>query len=148
MKILAIDPGFATGIATGDVKDGKVTNPNTLIVTGFTDTTFEIELLLMKFKPELVVIERFTITAATGKKDTKGSLQAIELIGVTRYLAGIWKVPLELQSPEDAKSFVTDDKLKKIGWYVSGPDHARDASRHLILAAVRHNVLDVKNLIL
>jgi hypothetical protein len=37
------------------------------------------------------------------------------------------------QQPSDAKSTVTDDRLKRWGMWTVGQQHARDATRHLIL---------------
>lgn len=39
----------------------------------------------------------------------------------------------ELQSPSDAKSTVTDQRLKSWGLWIAGQDHARDANRHMVL---------------
>lgn len=41
-------------------------------------------------------------------------------------------VPFKLQSPAQAKSFATNDKLKAAGLYPVGKGHAQDAARHLL----------------
>lgn len=43
-------------------------------------------------------------------------------------------VVVHLNSAADAKSIVTDRVLKKLGLYVPGQQHARDAARHAVLA--------------
>lgn len=37
------------------------------------------------------------------------------------------------QEPGDAKSVVTNERLKAWGFWTKGPDHARDATRHMLL---------------
>jgi hypothetical protein len=37
------------------------------------------------------------------------------------------------QAPSEAKTAFPDDRLKEMGFYVPGPDHARDAVRHGLL---------------
>lgn len=41
--------------------------------------------------------------------------------------------PFYGQSPSEAKTAFPDDRLKELGMYVPGPDHARDAVRHGLL---------------
>jgi len=41
--------------------------------------------------------------------------------------------PLSRQSPSDAKTVITDGRLKNWIMYTPGPDHARDATRHALL---------------
>jgi hypothetical protein len=41
------------------------------------------------------------------------------------------RVPLQLQSAQQGKSFVTDDRLKVWGLHVPGAPHANDATRHV-----------------
>jgi hypothetical protein len=44
------------------------------------------------------------------------------------------------QSPGDAKSVMTDQRLKLMSMYTPGPDHARDATRHAIMWLRKHRV--------
>jgi len=48
-------------------------------------------------------------------------------------------IGISIQSPSDAKSAVTDERLKALGLYVRGQQHARDALRHLALFLRRLN---------
>lgn len=144
MKILAIDPGGTTGLAWYNFHgyDFYDTRPGTAMPRGFGPAAVQIDMLIAQFDPDLIVVEKFTINASTIQKSREGSNLAIELVGVTRFLAKQSGKPLEEQSPADAKNFVTDEKLRRIGWYVAGPDHARDALRHVLLASVRHGVVN------
>lgn len=79
-----------------------------------------------------VVSEDIVITQATAKKgqDVKWSL---EQIGITRYLCYLYGVPFELQQPNEAKGFCKDETLKALDLWTVGSDHARDATRHMVL---------------
>ena len=144
MRLLAIDPGHTTGIAYKDFSYDQ--KPTTYMPVGFSACTRMISDLMLGF-PDLVIVERFTINLATTKKSRGGSNEAIELIGVTRYFCEFYGSEMAQQSPADAKNFCSDEKLKRLGWYVPGPDHARDALRHLVLAAVKCKILDPATLL-
>ena len=145
MRILTIDPGHTTGMAFHDFTSSD--KPETLMPVGLGNAYNEFFSFIANNALDLVVCEKFTITSATSKKSRGGSNEAIELIGVARYMAWDHSVSFEEQSPADAKNFCSDEKLRRLGWYVSGLDHARDALRHLVLAGVRHKVLDPSTLI-
>jgi len=153
VRILAVDPGETTGYAYAHFGVSPKTMPKLFadMARGFNQACAWLEVDLPRYggikTPTLVVLERFTINAETAKKSTQGSKTAIELCGVVRYLAHVGGYKLEEQAPVDAKSFVTDEKLKRLGWYTPGPDHARDATRHLVLAAIRHQALDSRLLL-
>lgn len=87
---------------------------------------------LEKTHVDLVCCEGITITAKTAQKsqDVKISL---EQIGCLRYLCMLYGVDFRVQPPSD-KSFGSDTKLRALGWWTKGTDHARDASRHIIAA--------------
>lgn len=147
MRILSIDPGGTTGIAWCDFVPGKLNTPGTSMPQGFGQASEFFSMYIEEFRPELIVIEKFTINARTIKSSREGSNLAIELTGVAKFLAKRSNITVEEQSPADAKNFASDDKLRRIGWYQPGPDHARDAMRHLLLAAVRNQVLDLSILV-
>lgn len=44
------------------------------------------------------------------------------------------------QSPSDAKSVMTDQRLKIMSMYTPGPDHARDATRHAVMWLRKHRI--------
>jgi hypothetical protein len=68
---------------------------------------------------------------------------ALETIGALRYVCDRAGVPIETQAPADAKRFATNDKLAALGWRnPTRGGHADDAARHLLLAAVRHGLID------
>lgn len=155
MRILAVDPGGTTGVAYANFEDpNKLPTLKTWMPRGFGDAC-ELLTSLLHFgfgpvKPhhvDLIALEKFTITAQTAKKSTAGSKLDIELCGVVKYLAWQYSFELVEQSPGEAMNFVKDEKLRWLGWYTSGPDHARDATRHLLLAAVTHKQLNPRLLL-
>lgn len=83
-----------------------------------------------------VVVEDFILRQRTMDRS---------LLSPVRVTAGLmqdlyrstWPYCVSLQSASDAKSTVTDARLKAWGLYVPGNEHARDATRHLILALRR-----------
>lgn len=77
-----------------------------------------------------VVCERFVITAATAKKSQQpDALHQIGALGyLARYEAGL---DVHFQNPADVMRLATDERLRKLGWYVPGKGHANDALRHL-----------------
>jgi hypothetical protein len=42
------------------------------------------------------------------------------------------------QSPSDAMNFLTDDRLKALGWWARGQPHSRDALRHTATYVARY----------
>jgi hypothetical protein len=89
-----------------------------------------------------VVAERYVI----GKADSPWSLK---YLGVLSYLSrkGGWGEPV-IQTPADAKSFVSNQRIKDLGfWHRGGKGHALDAIRHGILYMVRVRAVDDSSLL-
>jgi len=134
MNVYAVDPGGTTGHATWRNDEWQAW------MTPADETGHSVQATLAVGGWDLCVFENFIITAATLKKGRQGAT-SLELIGVGRYLAQCYGVPFETQNPSDAMGFSSDKKLKVLGWWTTGPDHANAASRHLLLALVRHKSL-------
>jgi hypothetical protein len=91
---------------------------------------------------DTLVCESFIISAGTIKKTRGGSQQTIEIIGALRWIAHKRGTPFVLQSPGDSSMFDKNwKKLRRIGWYTPGDDHARSATRHLLLYLVKNGVI-------
>lgn len=130
--LLAIDPGLATGVAFIDIED-----PMDPIIIGSWELTPEEfyqrveEIISDHGSNVLVVIERYIITEATGKKSAQP--WSLELIGVTRKECWKYGARLVLQKPSE-KEFATPEKLRYVGlWHVGGDGHANDAFRHALI---------------
>lgn len=138
MNVLAVDPGKMTGLARWiDGEWSAKAEP-------YDEAMSSVHACLAGGVFELCVFEDFVITGRTlqtGGDWKRG--KELEFIGVGRYLAARYGVPFETQTPSDAKSFATDSKLRAMGWWTRGVDHPRDASRHLLLALVRHRAIDL-----
>lgn len=130
--IVAVDPGKTTGVkwinpddstslggAQVDVED--FFQLMTGVVESWTSAGHEVQL----------VSESFLITVNTAKNSQAG--WSLELIGVMKYLAWRYKLPeLKQQTPQVAKKFSSDPKLKQVDWYTKGKGHENDAARHLM----------------
>lgn len=136
-KVLAVDPGKTTGWALAEF-DTQATP-----VSGQDDAMPFLELAeawAERNGPGLtLVVEKFTITAATLKKTRE--TDALDVIGALRWFSHRYNCPMVLQTPAEAKSFATDGRLRAVGLWVPGQDHARDACRHLLLHAVRNGLI-------
>lgn len=136
--IIAFDPGKTTGWArlTGadSFASGEVDLETTL--------HFVFENLKSGSKP-VIICEDFIFTAETAKKSRQ--TWSTEGIGVLRFLAREFGCEFVLQSPASAKSFGTNDKLKIMGWYTAGKQHANDAARHLMVYAVANGRINVRD---
>lgn len=131
MNILAIDPGKTTGWAIWQHNEWSAGEHEDWYVM-----CHWLEEIHHHFP--VMICESFHITAATGKKSPQP--WSLEMIGVVKFLR--WNRGMAkpvFQSPGDAMSFATNEKLKKAGMYSVGQEHARDASRHLLLYLVRNS---------
>ncbi len=125
MKILAVDPGVATGWAEWDA--GRVTRTGILQQQEF--CTFAADWIWLSHVEDVVVCESYQITAGTTKMTFQPA--SLEIIGTLRWLCGVHHLKFEL-SPPAAKRFMPDGKLRALGWYVRGSEgHDNDALRHL-----------------
>lgn len=137
--LIAVDPGKMTGVALFEFFEDGV--PELLESHEFLRDELEAWLetkLLKNYTGDdiEVVAERFKI----GDIDAPWSLQEL---GVLSFLSrkGGWGEPT-LQTPADAKAFVSNEKIKKLGyWHKGGAGHALDAVRHGVLYMVRKQLL-------
>ncbi len=125
MLIIAVDPGVATGLVVWDHDMREILEALTLDQF---ETCSKLEDLLTADYEEYLVIERYNITTETIKKTRQTA--SLEIIGVARYFADNYSHPFIMQNASDAKDFITDSKLRKLGWW-DRSDHIRDAMRHL-----------------
>ena len=133
--ILSIDPGGTTGVAiyeSGQFRSLEIPDGKAAFYRWFGGITDSADL-----EDLTVVCESFTIPTATASKSRQDDPYMI--LG---YLSGwclLHSVPLHVQSPGQAKSFSTDSKLRRIGWYEGTKGgHANDAARHLLVYLVTH----------
>lgn len=141
MRILSVDPGPHVGLALWNDQMGL--RP----AAEFDTFTYwqEWESTPEDFLPvadkwietvHAVVCEKFLIAGPRAKEANI----TIEMIGVLRYLCTLASVPFVEQAPSD-RNFATPAKLKHLGWYVPGSDHARSATQHLVTYLVKTGML-------
>jgi hypothetical protein len=146
MRILAVDPGKATGIAVLDWFTPLETEPRLVLsqecqMREFAPVIREVlsNSLLSESTELVIVCERFVINAAT-VRNTQAPY-SLEMIGVLKQIMLDYNLDpdaLILQSPADAKSIFPNPALKKLGYWHKGDDgHANDAIRHALLRAVK-----------
>jgi hypothetical protein len=138
MRCLAVDPGATTGVALW------LSGPKPATYQLPVNDAVDLCLGLLQGQPAtLVVCETFV--PRPGAKSWQPD--AIETLGFLRHTARQQRHKFELQSPADAKRFSTDVKLRKLDWYkTTEGGHINDALRHLLLALVRHDEIDLGRL--
>lgn len=129
LHIYSFDPGLTTGWAHISVKDDEVS----LFRHGQCDH-YEIGDMLLNLNvsqavncPDITlkfVCESFQMTPA--KSPAPWSL---ETIGLIRYWANKYGIELKMYAPSEHKSLVSNDVIKRAGFWVPGQQHAMDAAR-------------------
>ena len=123
MIILAVDPGLTTGMALF----------NTIT------SSYKVE--------QITGFEKFSEFMSAwydGLDPIKKTQQyeALEITGVLRHLVHEWGSQwVEPQLPSAAMKLGTNDRLKRVGWYVKGKPHAMDAARHLFLWCCKNGII-------
>ncbi len=128
--LLSIDPGKTTGYAV--FHNVTLTDSGQLKTPTIDETARGINELILQYKPGLkkVVVEDYRIYSWKAKDHTWSDLLTPRVIGCVETLCALSHIPLIKQSPQNAKQFVTDDRLREWELYVKGKVHARDAIRH------------------
>lgn len=139
MIILTYDPGMMTGWATYGPN-----RPFESDETPFMEFIHRAWAFLNMNRDVIVCGERFvidqrTVRTARAKDDAQWS---IETHGALRWQATYLNathghVYDAQQQASDAMNFATDEKLKRIGWWLPGCGHANDAARHMLLYVAR-----------
>jgi hypothetical protein len=144
-RIIAVDPGGTTGIATtvfdGDGGWSGFSSREEIHLSGALNW---VDLLLThKVANHELVVERFTITPATARMSAQ--YDALYIIGALMYLAHETQVKMTLQPPAGAKRVATNARLEQLGWRnPTKGGHADDAARHLLVRALKLNLIDLK----
>lgn len=141
MKVLCIDPGPHVGVASVDTEE---VNGNPRYFNAGEATPEDVYGCIEKWVEwaDVVVVEDFRIGGARGVD----SNVTIEMIGAVRYVtekAGKKFV----RQPPGAHKFAQGAKLRRIGWYTKGSDHARSATGHLVKFLCDHGAMDASRLL-
>jgi hypothetical protein len=131
MKIMGIDPGGTTGLATYDMVDDHWE----VWELGPEPHHWELHELLM-FDTATVVCESFQYQRRELDKGVSLVLDSVEYIGIVKLVLGgsqhlVFQTPA--QGKVTAKNFWTDEKLKQLGLYEkTNSAHQRDAVGHIL----------------
>ena len=124
-KLLSLDPGHTTGFAV--FIDGNLAESGEINTADTWDGLFE---LFERVQPVETVYENYRVYAHKALKHTNQEIRTLRVIGAIEYHAWLYDVVLESQMASEAKGFCSDSLLKKLGLWVKGQRHARDAIRH------------------
>jgi len=134
MAIYAVDPGPHTGIfwiddegqhrVTLDYSDGLVKKPLWHLYTWL--------MQMMNPKTDQMVLESFEFRKEDAHEREYIDYSTGEFVGVCKLYCDLTETPCYVQSASEGKGFWDDDKLKRVGLYVTGKEqrHVRDATRH------------------
>lgn len=148
MRVLAVDPGMATGMAQWNERECVARRFVAWELTEPLQVAKTVWAACASGSLDEIAMEDFHLKLGGRAMTTEGIRATIELIGMVRFAAAHHGVPLHMQWPEDAKAFSTNEKLARMGWTTpSKPDHMRSAARHLLLRLVRNGAIDGAELI-
>jgi hypothetical protein len=133
--VLCIDPGKTSGIALLRITDGEAEKVWS-VELDYMESCNLINKTIIEYGPKLrVVYEKFIITPMTAKNSV--APWSLELIGVIKYLTGAYAVETVVSHTSSAaKTFCPNARLKSVGLWHKGGDHARDALRHGVMHLV------------
>lgn len=120
-KFVALDPGITTGYSL------MIHTEEVCYISCDEEKFSHRELwdFLYEIEPDHVVCESFEYRNNRHRDNLE--LYSLEMIGVIK----LYCDP-SMQTASKGKGFYTDTKLKKLGLYIPGRGHGRDAMRHLL----------------
>jgi hypothetical protein len=135
IQIYALDPGETTGrcrlgyASDFDLDLDQIATPD--VVTGY--HAIRADILSREARPDAMVCEDYKVYGHKADDHKWAHLHTAQLIGAIKVIADELNIPLYFAMAQEAKVFVTDEKLQGWGCYIRGMRHARDAQRHAIL---------------
>jgi hypothetical protein len=130
--LAAFDPGETTGVVTfhATLDDAQLINRHQLRTWPLEECVKSVSLFLDAVKPDAVVFESYRVYGWKTDQHSFSEVPTIQVIGSIKTLLIQRGIPYFTQSAQQAKQFVTDEKLEAWGYWHSGLKHARDATRH------------------
>lgn len=126
--IIGVDPGKMTGLAWLVDNTFRSTDLTALDACTMIDTL----MTQHSDRPTIITAERYTITTNTAKLTRQ--YDALEVIGVCRWLAHMRRAQFELQAASAAQRCGNRDVLSALGWWGRGFDHRNKAAAQVALA--------------
>lgn len=133
MKILALDPGGTTGFAAYDGNAQESISKFAEGQIGPEDHHEELTRFMWRYFTEktgsFLVCERFEYR---NQSRAGLDLSSREYIGVAKLFSQQSGIPVIFQNASQAKGFVQDRHIRKLGLWYPDHKHAMDAMRHLL----------------
>lgn len=149
--VLAFDPGETTGwawfhdyelVRCGQIETRSITstwNNSLRLVTQLKSQIGEVD-SREEVNQIHVAIEDYRIYSWKAKSHAWSDIHTIKVVGILELRALIESLPCRLRMAEHAKTFCTDTKLERWGFWQPGKRHARDAIRHAVLYIVDYRM--------
>lgn len=151
MHLYGFDPGQTTGWAHISIHNGEVAR----FVGGEVDLVGLGDLLI--HSPAMACLRDldrvtsceiiFVCESFQANPKKMAAPWSSEAIGLIKYTAEHYHVPLEFQSPSQAKSLIKDDHLKKLELWTPGQRHLNDSVLHLVYWLIKKKELSAECLI-
>lgn len=131
LHVWGFDPGETSGWAHLSIRDDEIS----LFRTGQADH-FEIgdmlrnEKVFCKAQQSEDIETVFVCESFKVNSKHQAAPWSLETIGLVRFWAHHYFIPLTMQTPSEAKSLVTDKVLKASGLWIPGRRHENDAVIH------------------
>lgn len=139
--ILGVDPGTLTGLVYFNEGVRNITlRSQQPAVEAVRSVWRSVEL----GEVSRLVCERYDITPDTVRMTRNADPYHVE--GALKIHCAIHRVPFFQVSRADANRFAHDERLRRLGWFWSGQEHARDATRQLVTHLARTDPLFLKHL--
>lgn len=138
--VLAFDPGETTGwahfydyklVGCGQLNTKTVPYAYASLQPLFATTVNKAD-----GTPIQVAIEDYRIYSWKSDDHKWAAVHTVKVVGLCELLCALYQLPHSLRMAQNAKMFVTDEKLKSWGLWISGQKHARDAVRHAVFHIV------------
>lgn len=129
MLVLAIDPGKTSGFCLAY----KSFNSDLPLLVAPYEKVVDVEGMhkeLEDYSPDYIICESFAYRPGQSKPWI--SLISRDLIGVVQLYGKAQDVTVFMQTPAQGMGYFSNEKLKELGLYRRGSEHARDATRHLL----------------
>lgn len=138
VNVIALDPGGTTGVAHY-FEDGAWYFSEIGPEEHHEELFKNLDFLLNRHKL-VIVCESFEFRQNRQRDNI--NLMSKEYIGIVKLFQN--RTSVVFQTAAQAKGFVTDQKLKKMGLWQPGKRHANDATRHLVYYLVNvHKRYDI-----
>ncbi len=128
MIILSVDPGVVTGVSVCDTDERDSDGMPKIVFSGVLDGWVLLDTIMERFKPSVVVAEKFVLYAGRAKQLNHDPLVAVRVLGVLEYLTMTTYTQFVEQLASVGKSFHLS--VRVLDEYRNA--HVRDSLRHMM----------------